>query len=1290
MFNWSEIANGAETFFSFIPGVGDGNAWENADLAWKMFVDDVSNFGNNVVKTVDEGLTDFGGFVVGAVTGETNEYGDRFVDNITGFWTGHNMLSEQNVTTNIDKANLVMETLKYTHNTIVENAREEVRKAMRELNNVSGLNEYVINSLDVNYFDSAFDSINEGIEYIATQLRTNVDNILSYSNSSGGEKFAASVGNIAAKFEEGFFKVFESIDDALMMGAGVVVSGTFRFFGNENGAQAVEEFCGGVVAQNAVHDFIQEHCYDLFDDFAAVQSASALGTTSELVGAIAGYTYISGAAGIVAYGSASAGNVAATKTASELMGEVVAQVGPVKISEGTIINTVLTGATTFGGSASMRLNEGETFQEAATGAKADAIVMSTAVFGMGVIGDNADELKEAFNKGKKATDNADDAANAAANQFDDAAKAATDQADDAAKAAANQADDAAKVAQEERAFTTPEENYQKAVKDHQDLIRNGGSEEEIQASLKNIEQAEARLKAATNQADDVAKAAANQADDAAKAAANQTDDAVKVAQEERAFTTPEENYQKAVKDHQDLIRNGGSEEEIQASLKNIEQAEARLKAATNQADDAAKAAANQADDTAKAAQANGIAPNDKEKAIRVIDNSSNNKELAINKPDDAVKEAAKKVDDAVKATSNQTDDVVKAAANQADDAAKAAANQADDAAKAAANQTDDAVKVAQEERAFTTPEENYQKAVKDHQDLIRNGGSEEEIQASLKNIEQAEARLKAATNQADDVAKAAANQADDAAKKVVDDLGGNSKEVINNADDGIANAKANLKEAENELNAAKNTGRTVEIEEAQLKYDRVRTEYEDTLAKAASKQADEALASAEANLKDAANELNVAKNTGRTIEIEEAQLKYNRALAEYEDVGGTIANAGKVVANQADDTARAAQVVANQADDAARASVTIPTRTIPVTHVSNTGASAVGHAAQNTANGIINTANTHGSENMAAMNKSTPIDNLKDTIDHITTPDTTPSRVVIEKLTEPDTTGPISTDNGDNSDSGSGSNGDIDSGTGTGKNINMWENGGPTDNGDNSDSGTGTGKYINMWENGGPTDNGDRKMPSIETTSTPTTEATTERITEIITQPTTETTTTPTPDTTPSTTGPVPSTGTSYHGGGSNGGGSNGGGGYYYSNNNNDTTTPATEIPTTTELEDDIIKKGRTYDLPTSTKNQTTPTTTPTANKGNSVIPVLAGLGAAAAAGIGAKAYIDRKNNRANDEEPEDFKAEDWSNNNDINIEYQEPAAQKEETLDFDDNGYELEEPEKYGARNHQELEDLQ
>ena len=246
-----------------------------------------------------------------------------------------------------------------------------------------------------------------------------------------------------------------------------------------------------------------------------------------------------------------------------------------------------------------------------------------------------------------------------------------------------------------------------------------------------------------------------------------------------------------------------------------------------------------------------------------------------------------------------------------------------------------------------------------------------------------------------------------------------------------------------------------------------------------------------------------------------------------------------------------------------------------------------------------------------------------------------------------------------------------------------------------SDSGSGGGSSYN---GGSSSTTRSTEAPTEKPTEKPT-ETPTEKPTEKVTEAPTERPTVPAPTepttiktepstikTEPSTSssgGPLPSIPVTPGNGGSNG---SSGGGYYWNGNNDSVST---ETPTVATDPTFTIKEGNKYKLPTSARPTTTPTTT--SNKGNSVVPVLAGLAAAAAAGVGAKAYIDRKKNNDNESE-EEFKSEDWSTDNDINIEYQEPTTQEAETLEFDgaNDNYEIETPEKYGAKTHQELEDLQ
>ncbi len=232
----------------------------------------------------------------------------------------------------------------------------------------------------------------------------------------------------------------------------------------------------------------------------------------------------------------------------------------------------------------------------------------------------------------------------------------------------------------------------------------------------------------------------------------------------------------------------------------------------------------------------------------------------------------------------------------------------------------------------------------------------------------------------------------------------------------------------------------------------------------------------------------------------------------------------------------------------------------------------------------------------------------------------------------------------------------------------------------------------NVWRPSSTTTTTSTEAPTDVKTpqTTPQTEVKTTPTTERPTVPVTTEPTTTTPQTTEPVKhgGPLPSIPVNRN---TNGNGTSGGGYYWNGSGNGTNNTVTTEAPTVATEATFDIKEGNKYKLPTSSRPTTPTTQPPTSSKGNSVIPVLAGLSAAAAAGIGAKAYMDRKKNNDNESE-EEFKSEDWSDNNDINIEYQEPVTKEAETLEFDDvnDNYEVETPEKYGAKTHQELEDLQ
>ena len=150
-----------------------------------------------------------------------------------------------------------------------------------------------------------------------------------------------------------------------------------------------------------------------------------------------------------------------------------------------------------------------------------------------------------------------------------------------------------------------------------------------------------------------------------------------------------------------------------------------------------------------------------------------------------------------------------------------------------------------------------------------------------------------------------------------------------------------------------------------------------------------------------------------------------------------------------------------------------------------------------------------------------------------------------------------------------------------------------------------------------------------------------------------------------------------------------------YVNSSSTTSTSDTKTETKSPLEetttsiDEIVKGDKKYtQIPKSSSVITKKST----SGGSSVIPIAAGVAAAAAAGIGAKAYIDRKNNNDNGED-DDLDTEEWSEGDNLDIEYDDSSEVKEETLldeDTDDYEYEPVEEEKYGARNNEEIADLQ
>ena len=295
--------------------------------------------------------------------------------------------------------------------------------------------------------------------------------------------------------------------------------------------------------------------------------------------------------------------------------------------------------------------------------------------------------------------------------------------------------------------------------------------------------------------------------------------------------------------------------------------------------------------------------------------------------------------------------------------------------------------------------------------------------------------------------------------------------------------------------------------------------------------------------------------------------------------------------------------------------------------------------------------------------------------------------------------------------------------------------GGPTGGGPNGGGSTGgssTGGSSNttahaQFRKSGDGDSTSSTTASPSTTSTTvppsTTSTTAPPSTTSTTAPTSTTSTTASPSTT-STTAPTPSTSQTtsttiltpknnsnsssseqvHTGGGYSSSSGYTGTGDYNSDTSNATpstpSTPETMAPgNTSKLSDEeltsiknVIDNSKIHTTTIPKSNTPISSDTKSGGGGSSVIPISAGLTAAAAAGLGAKAYLDRKNNNDNGSSDE-INTDEWTGDESVDIKYDDSSDNQEgNTLDADDDySYQpAEETEKYDAKANNELMDLQ
>ena len=274
--------------------------------------------------------------------------------------------------------------------------------------------------------------------------------------------------------------------------------------------------------------------------------------------------------------------------------------------------------------------------------------------------------------------------------------------------------------------------------------------------------------------------------------------------------------------------------------------------------------------------------------------------------------------------------------------------------------------------------------------------------------------------------------------------------------------------------------------------------------------------------------------------------------------------------------------------------------------------------------------------------------------------------------------------------------------------------------GGESTGGSSTGGSSNTTAHAQFRKSGDGDSTSSTTAPPSTTSTTAPPSTTSTTAPPSTTSTTVSPSTT-STTAPTPSTSQTtsttiltpknnsnseqvHTGGGYSSSSGYTGTGDYNSDTSNATpstpSTPETMAPgNTSKLSDEeltsiknVIDNSKIHTTTIPKSNTPINSNTKSGGGGSSVIPISAGLTAAAAAGLGAKAYLDRKNNNDNGSSDE-INTDEWTGDESVDIKYDDSSDNQEEnTLDADDDySYQpAEETEKYDAKANNELKDLQ
>ena len=240
-------------------------------------------------------------------------------------------------------------------NNTIDNARNDCREAVRNLNLVHGM-EYVAN-IGEESFDAIYDEIDSAVEIIRKQVEGKVADIDAFSNATGWEKIGSTLVMTGVKFGEGALSVFESIGDGLVSVAG--------FVGGGLGAKGFQEGCAKIIQKSWSHDLFNFYYNSDFAKASLYTEDSGAASIVKIAGQTGAYLllggFASGAAGKLASSGSKlvqgAGKFLASTTRTNT---AIAAVGGLGQGTETGLNAGLDYNTAFGKGAKQALVQGGT------------------------------------------------------------------------------------------------------------------------------------------------------------------------------------------------------------------------------------------------------------------------------------------------------------------------------------------------------------------------------------------------------------------------------------------------------------------------------------------------------------------------------------------------------------------------------------------------------------------------------------------------------------------------------------------------------------------------------------------------------------------------------------------------------------------------------------------------------------------------------------------------------------------------------------------------------------------